>query len=515
MPKEIELKLTLPANCIKYLHHLPLLDALSISKPAKQKLHTIYYDTPDLALKKQHCALRLRRIGKHWIQTIKTEGSVASGLHERDEWEVAVTTNQLDFTQLSDPKLIKLLSHSNLSKQLQQIFITEFTRYTRILQMSDGSQIEFCLDHGKISVDHTKEPFTEVELELKSGKPVQLFQLALALEQALPFPVRLENISKAERGYILYTGQNIPPVKALPVVLKADMDLVTVFILIAQNCLDQLTRNEHGVLAGNDIEYLHQMRVALRRLRSAFDVFSTVIVNKAPIVHELKWLTRQLNPARNWDVFVTEQISQIHHIFAKHAGIAALIKTCEVLRKKHNKAARNSIRSKRYTELILKLNLWLDEVLEYSTRSHSLKSTAKIALSEFTGSLLTNHHQQILRVGKEIEKLDATSLHALRISIKKQRYAMEFLQTLYSPEKVKKYIRSLSELQDILGAINDSANTQKLLEEIPSSKTKALMSREAIGIIVGWNRLHLEQKKAELKRTLLPFYDTPLFWEVY
>jgi CHAD domain-containing protein len=138
-----------------------------------------------------------------------------------------------------------------------------------------------------------------------------------------------------------------------------------------------------------------------------------------------------------------------------------------------------------------------------------------MALSEFAGSLLTNHHQQILGVGKEIEKLDATSLHALRISIKKQRYAMEFFQTLYSPEKVKKYIRSLSELQDILGAINDSANTQKLLEEIPSSKTKALMSREAIGIIVGWNRLHLEQKKEELKRTLLPFYDTPLFWEVY
>lgn len=512
MPKEIELKLSVPANCIQYLHHLPLLDALSISKPTKQRLHTSYYDTPDLALKHQHCALRLRRIGKNWVQTIKTEGRVASGLHERDEWEIAVTTNQPDFTQLSDPKLIKLLTHSNL----KQIFITEFTRHTRILRMSDGSQIEFCLDHGKISVDHAKESFAEIELELKSGKPVQLFQLALVLEQMLPFPIRLENISKAERGYILYTGQKNPPVKALPVVLKADMDLVTAFILIAQNCLDQLTRNEHGLLAGSDIEYLHQMRVALRRLRSAFDAFSTVIVNKVPIVHELKWLTRQLNPARNWDVFVTEQISPIHHVFVKHAGIATLIKICETLRKKHNKAARNSIRSKRYTELILKLNLWLDEMLEYSTRSHSLKNTAKkIALSEFTRSLLTNHHQQILAVGKEIEKLDATSLHALRINIKKQRYAIEFFQTLYSPEKVKKYIHSLSELQDILGVINDSTNTQKLLEEIPTSRTKTLISREAIGIIVGWHRLHLEQKKAELKRTLLLFHDTSLFWEVY
>jgi inorganic triphosphatase YgiF len=185
-------------------------------------------------------------MGKNWLQTIKTEGSVASGLHERNEWEVSVPSNQLDFTQLGDPGMIKLLSDAELRKQLRQVFITRFTRHMYLLQTEEGSQIEFCLDHGKIVIDHTKKFFTEIELELKSGKPTQLFRLALTLVQILPFPLRLENISKAERGYMLYTGHKTPPVKALSVELKADMDLTTAFTLIAQNCLDQLTMSLNG-----------------------------------------------------------------------------------------------------------------------------------------------------------------------------------------------------------------------------------------------------------------------------
>ncbi|SDX88313.1 CYTH and CHAD domain-containing protein [Nitrosomonas sp. Nm33] len=517
MPKEIELKLSLPANCIKHLQNLPLLKTLGISQPIKLKLYTIYYDTPDLALKRQHCALRLRQIGKNWVQTIKTEGSVASGLHQRNEWEVPVPRNHLDFTQLSDPRIIKLLSNSELRKQLRQIFITQFTRHMHILQMDEGSQIELCLDHGKIIVDHTKESFTEIELELKSGKPVQLFRLALMLVQILPFPLRLENISKAERGYMLYTGHKDPPIKALPVELKADMDLTTAFTLIAQNCLDQLTRNEHGMLASSDVEYLHQMRLALRRLRTAFDVFVTATSNEVSLTQELKWLTRQLNPARDWDVFVTEQLPKIQKNFAEHAGIAVLIKTSEILRKKHNKTAHNSIRSKRYTKLILQLNLWLEEIFKYPDRPQALKNAVatKTVLITFTKTFLTDRHQQIIDIVEEIEKLDATSLHSLRISIKKQRYTVEFFQTLFSPKEVRKYIHSLSGLQDALGAINDSINTQKLLKEIPASKTKTLISREATGIILGWNMQRLQRKNIELKDTLQLFYRTPLFWETY
>ncbi|SFI65350.1 CYTH and CHAD domain-containing protein [Nitrosomonas sp. Nm34] len=514
MPKEIELKLSLPRSCIKHLQHLPLLKTLGISRPTKQKLYTIYFDTPDLALKRQNCALRLRQMGKNWLQTIKTEGSVASGLHERNEWEVSVPSNQLDFTQLGDPGMIKLLKDAELRKQLRQVFITRFTRHMYLLQTEEGSQIEFCFDHGKIIIDHTKESFTEIELELKSGKPTQLFRLALTLVQILPFPLRLENISKAERGYMLYTGHKNPPVKALPVELKADMGLTTAFILIAQNCLDQLTRNEHGVIARSDVEYLHQMRIALRRLRTAFDVFAAAIPNEVSLIHELKWLMHQLNPARDWDVFVTEQLPKIQQNFEEHAGVAALIKTCEILRKKHNKAARNSIKSKRYTKLILQLNLYLEEAFKYPAQPRTLKkAVTNMTLINFTKSVLINCHKHIIDTMSKVEEFDLTSLHSLRISIKKQRYTVEFFQALFVPVEVKKYIHSLSELQDILGIINDSINTQRRLKEIPVSKTKTLVSREAVGIILGWNMQQLQRMNTEIKEALQLFYDTPLFWE--
>lgn len=508
MPKEIELKLSLPKNCIKQLLHVSLLNALSISQPVQLKLYTIYYDTPDLALKNKNCALRLRRIANHWVQTVKTEGSVASGLHERNEWEVTVTKKQLDLTQLNDPGLTRLLGDFMSGKQLQQIFITQFTRHTRVLQMSDGSQIEFCLDHGKISTNHTEETLIEIELELKSGKPVQLFQLALTLVQSLAFPLRLENRSKAERGYLLYTGDKIPPVTASPVVLKADMQLATAFILIVRNCLDQLTRNEYGMLTGSDMEYLHQMHLALCRLKAAFAVFSTGISTVTPLNDELMWLTYQLNSACEWDMLAYEQLPHIQAIFARHGGIATLMKACEILHKQHYKNACNSIRSKRYTTLILKLNLWLEEVKEKETKALNSRMADKPALMAWMESWLTNRHQQIIAAGKELDKLDAESLSSLYLSIKEQRHAVEFFQTFCTQEKAKKYLGLLATLENGLAAIHDSSCIQKLVTEIPTSKTKTLMVREAVGIILGWHSQRLQQKKAELKSSLLSLDGT-------
>lgn len=514
MPKEIELKLSFPAHCVKRLLHIPLLDNLSISAPLRQKLHTVYYDTPELTLKKQRCALRLRQSGNVWIQTIKTEGSAASGLHERDEWEIPLTSNQLDFSQLSDPVIPKFFSDPALREQLRPIFSTEFTRQIRILQLNESDQIELCIDRGKIITDHVKESFAEIELELKTGNPVALFKFALLLAQSFTFPIRLENRSKAERGYSLYTGHQTPPVKAQPIALTADMDPTEAFALIARSCLAHLTRNEQGTLVGDDIEYLHQMRVALRRLRSAFDIFSPVLHNPESLIHELKWLTRQLNPARDWDVFVMEHLSLIQKNFAKHSGMLSIGKACEKLRQSHNKTACNSIRSKRYLELILQLNLWLAELLPYSTQLNAPRA-AKTTLKKFTASLLTESHEHILGVCQKIEELDASSLHALRISIKKQRYAVDFLQTLYSPKAAKQYIEALSTLQDILGALNDSITINKLLGEIHKSKANTLTTREAIGIILGWNKQQVRQKKTELKHALPAFCNSLPFWKTH
>ena len=88
MSTEIELKLSLAAGLtFARLQRNPLLKSLSISSPVNHKLYSIYYDTPDFDLRRNDVAFRLRREGRHWIQSIKGGGSATAGLHQRHEWK--------------------------------------------------------------------------------------------------------------------------------------------------------------------------------------------------------------------------------------------------------------------------------------------------------------------------------------------------------------------------------------------------------------------------------------------
>ena len=170
-------------------------------------------------------ALRLRHIGKKWIQSIKGGGDAALGLHQRHEWESMVPAGQPDFTQISDPALTRLFDNINLRGPLRTLFTTDFKRSKRMLRL-DGSEIEFSLDQGIIfttPADSTRE-ICEIELELKSGNVQALYQFALDILHTIPF--RLESASKAERGYRLAVDSKPAPVKAEPVRLKAEMSRV-------------------------------------------------------------------------------------------------------------------------------------------------------------------------------------------------------------------------------------------------------------------------------------------------
>lgn len=204
MSTEIELKLSLTPDDCAHLLQLPLLDSLSISPAETHKLYTIYYDTPQLDLKHNRIALRLRRINDRWFQSIKGKGRISSGLHRQHEWEAEVNNEKPDYSRITDPDLKRLFDNAKLRQQIRSLFVTEFTRQIRLLQLEDGSKIEFCLDQGKVSANQSSIPLCEIELELKSGKANALFQFALTLQSVLPFPLKLENINKAERGYSLY-----------------------------------------------------------------------------------------------------------------------------------------------------------------------------------------------------------------------------------------------------------------------------------------------------------------------
>ena len=515
MPIETELKLRLSPDGVTRLQRNTLLKSLSISKPITQRLYSIYYDTPKLDLNGHGIGLRLRRSGRRWVQTIKGGGGVTAGLHQRDEWELPVLKEQLDFTKITDPTLIKLFSSVELRDQLRPIFTTDFKRSARMLHLPDGGEVEFCLDRGEIISGDDRIALCEVELELKSGRTGQLFQLALELLNCVPF--RLENVSKAERGYMLCLNDDSLPVKSRQVKLNPEMSVSAAFKAINWNCLNHLHANESGMLADQDAEYLHQMRVALRRQRSAMNIFSKALFKDAlsPMARELKWLNSQLGPARDWDVFVMETLVPMCASFPEHPGMAALQDRCNQFRRRHHESACHAIESIHYVQLMLQMGEWLSEegwLDQADTEPIKMVGTQSgMTAKELADGLLANRHRKMIKHGKGLTSFSVAELHDLRIVAKKQRYAAEFFAGFYPPSKTRRYIRILSTLQSTLGAMNDTANAKRLLSEVPL-EGDARSQQEAFGMVLGWSEGLASLKKTELERAWMQFIKVKPFW---
>jgi inorganic triphosphatase YgiF len=146
MAAEIELKLLIdPADILK-LRRMPALKTWSTARPVSRKLVTTYYDMPDQALWHAGIALRVRRLGRGWIQTIKGGSALRAGLHQRMEWESPVVRSTPDLSKITDHALLKLFSHHALRDRLQPVFITRFRRTSWLLSFAEGDEIELSLD---------------------------------------------------------------------------------------------------------------------------------------------------------------------------------------------------------------------------------------------------------------------------------------------------------------------------------------------------------------------------------
>ncbi|SEM83933.1 inorganic triphosphatase [Nitrosomonas marina] len=207
MSTEVELKLRFPQRFASQIKQLSLLNTYSITEPYQQNLYSVYYDTPDFKLKKSRIALRLRKTGESWIQTIKSGGTICDGLHQHREWEYPTTDCKLDFAQLTDQKIKYFFSDRKLCQSLQPVFVTDFDRTTYLLGPAENFKLEFCIDEGFITTKQPdsdlSEPICEIELELKSGSKAQLLQFSETLKKYCPCPLIPENKNKAMRGYAL------------------------------------------------------------------------------------------------------------------------------------------------------------------------------------------------------------------------------------------------------------------------------------------------------------------------
>jgi triphosphatase len=208
MAMEREIKLLLPAAQVKAAGQWFV--ARTGNEGRAIKLSNIYFDTPQLTLAASKSALRLRHSPDGWLQTFKTVGSAANGLHSRHEWEMPVAGEALEIDALlrecDEPAAAQALREA--APQLIELFRTDFTR--TLWQVSvDGSEVEAAIDQGNVLAEVNGElrraPISEIELELKSGDEAALHALSSELGKQIAGLVP-ENISKAQRGYQLRAG---------------------------------------------------------------------------------------------------------------------------------------------------------------------------------------------------------------------------------------------------------------------------------------------------------------------
>jgi triphosphatase len=504
---EVELKLNISSGDATRVRSHPSIKAACIGKPVTHKITTIYFDTPDLKLMDYGISFRIRRSYGKWIQSIKATGSALAGLHQRLEWESSIIAGRPDFTKINEPALITLFEDQALRDALLPIFKTEVMRSEWQLAFDNGDQVELALDSGQLAAGESHEPISEIELELTSGNTGRLYDLALELQKVIP--LRLENLSKAQRGYAYYRARPISVINAQLPKLKSDAEANSAFKQIAWECINHLQGNQDVVLYGTDVEGVHQMRVALRRLRSAFNIFRKVLGREesAPLLAELVWIADALGKARDLDVVLTETLSPLISKLENHAGLLKLRDKALALQAETYNELRTTLASQRYQCFLLTMATWLENQ-RWRKRT---KNSKQVKVLDIATATLTKRHKQLRLSGKSLAYMKPEERHATRIAAKKMRYAAEFFACLYSTKKSRSFISSLSLLQDCLGVLNDISTTEKLMHGLIGSSHSSTLN-DAKHILDGWNACSALHSLARLDEVWQSFISEKRFW---
>lgn len=455
MATETELKLRLPAEDVVALRAHPLLAG---KRARKLEVNNVYFDTPALELSGLGMALRLRRIGGRWLQTLKAGAGGEGGLHSRNEWEFAVPGPVLDLALFRDTPLATLENVTTLHTRLKPAFTTHFRRLAWKLEPGAGTEVELALDIGAVRSGTRETAISEVEIEMKQGSPAAAFTLAAQLQESVrlfPSPV-----SKAESGYRLFLRRPVPPAKAEAPDFDKSISPNEAARCIVASCLAHLQENEAGAVASANPEFVHQMRVAIRRLRSALRVFRGAVDAGflARVTPDLKWLGTVLGRARDWDVLATETLPPLIDAFDDTTVSASISKEAAKHRRTARAEMREALTSIRYARLSLTLACWA-ALAEASPPAVATPA----ALVEFASHAVRRRHAKLLETGEQLAELPPEERHQLRLDAKRLRYAVEFFAPLFSRNRVDDYLERLESIQDTLGAANDAVNAQHMI----------------------------------------------------
>jgi len=482
---EQELKLHVPGAACSGVERELARGALT-----RTRLRALYFDTPTRALARAKISLRLRLEGRRWVQTLKMPGRDSLSRIELNQARPGPVLDLSVYAGLPAGEALTALNES-----LDVCYETNVIRLSRILRDKAG-RVEVAYDKGVIRAGALELPICEIEFELIAGPLETIFTLGKRWQQK--FGLLLDARSKAERGdRLAQLDKTLTALDALDaseseakridaiaafwapqpvsaITLDPKDNAQQALRAVSAECLDQIIRNS-AIIAGVDTEdryadarseHVHQLRVGIRRLRSAWSFFNGSAELPALETRiEIKTYFAQLGGARDDDV-LRELILPI----LRKAGQPPLVldQAVEVT------DAAATVRSIGYQSWLL--DMLASVVLPFTPPSTATTAvTAAVATTDaglqLSGEMpapaleqtlvqtlskrLKKWDRRVVAEGTKLPALDMEARHELRKRGKKLRYALQFCESILPQRRLGVYKKSLARVQNILGEMND------------------------------------------------------------
>ena len=504
---EIELKLLVDADRLTSFNNAPVIASNARNKGTRKHLKSVYYDTPKRTLWRNGLTLRVRHSGTRYTQTVKAE--LEDDPFRRGEWEAHVPSMAADVA-LAMPFIPEKLRPELETQGLEPIFTTDIRRHQRMVDLPSGA-IEVAFDNGVLKAGDRSMPVSEIELELKGGSIDAIYELAQRLAEH--GQVRPSIRSKSARGFDL--AADTPPAAHKPRKVRLDPQIALddAFATILRACLKHLLVSLPAAEDGRDPEGIHQLRVALRRLRSALDLMRTVgCLDKLDALRaEVKWFAGSLSAAREWDIFEKDTLPTVASGCPSVPGFDALGELAERRRLAAYEQVRGVLAERRCATFIIGLAGWIEaRGWRSDVAPENLGQLAEPA-TNFARQVLSDVYGKVLKRGRHFKSLSTEQRHRVRLAVKKLRYVGDFLLPLYGFGKpARRFADKLASLQEELGSYNDIAMTTALLSSLDAETPVGGTARAAIA---GWQAHAIVGTEARLREAWSDFTRTRPPWE--
>ncbi|HEX5326594.1 MAG TPA: CHAD domain-containing protein [Acetobacteraceae bacterium] len=501
-PVETEIKFRLTPTALAAIERHPIVSASPVVSDQRQV--TTYFDTPQLDLARQGISLRIRRNGERRTQTVKAIDARAVAAR-RGEWEQPVAGDVPDLEAAADTPVGEVL-HAVAGAMLRPVFSTDVHRVTRVLRPDGDTVVEAACDQGTIIAETKSEPVCELELELKHGDLGALYRLAIELGAAGGLVI--EPAGKAERGFRLRSGKDPEAAKATDIDLTPDLTAADAFGATVRSGLSHVLANMQAAHLG-DPEGVHQLRIAIHRLRAALLLFRPLLQHETTkrFGAELRRAGHVFGTARDWDVFLLDTVPAASADRSEPGWLDLLREPAELRRATALTGLRQEVDGPAFTALLLGLAGWVEHASRHPIGLGNEQLLRPIA--EIAPELIERVAHKVAKRGKDLGNASQEALHELRKAVKKLRYSVEFVASLYPRKPGKRLIKACKDMQELLGAVNDAAVTPELAGQLAEARAELA---PAIGELAEWAAARGRKAIRRLPKRWRKLRDAEGFW---